>query len=52
LSPNAAPFHPGGSTVGQPKARRWVDKDLFDAFDADSTPTSTAPYLDAIRQGP
>ncbi|XP_066324610.1 uncharacterized protein [Miscanthus floridulus] len=54
LSPEAAPFHPGGSAVGRSKARRWADDDdLLDDSDAEAMPTtSMTPYLDAVHRKP
>jgi hypothetical protein len=52
LSPHAAPFHPRGGTEGRSKARRWADKDLIDVSDVETMPTSSSPYLDALRSVP
>jgi hypothetical protein len=52
LSPDAAPFHPGGTVAGRSKARRWADGDLSDAADEDSMPTSMASYLEDVLRGP
>ncbi|KAG2538451.1 hypothetical protein PVAP13_9NG381600 [Panicum virgatum] len=53
LSPEAAPFYPGGTT-GRPKELRWKDVSLspiscFLAASADGSPT---PFLDALLRQP